>query len=370
MLLEDTLGEAHPKQMSRREQYRKHLRSPEWQDQRSIALARTSGLCQFCGELAAHVHHVRYPKQFGQEHPDSLVPVCDRCHNTSHGIPRMKPLTNVQPMRDFSPEGGRLNYLVSEGRVYASAKSWMRALQVPESMAGWFESRLSVNSMYKKGSTGDELQRSHEKTPVYRWRVVALSLRNFDLAFRSHGFKGWSIQERIDREKFHEQYERLVEWGDDLQERAIAAALSKQKVAATLPTNTISETRLVAVVAEAVRPRLDDYDGQLRKQAIMITEIKEAVPSMQDATEFITVKQAIAEKGLVASEMPLHPYSRETLSGVTGQMLTSKGAEKGGSVISRLDGQSIATAMNTYRRGEIYAVLTEIIHKKPDGLPL
>jgi len=354
--------------MTRGEAYRKHLRSPDWKDQRALALARTCGFCQFCGDFAEHVHHVRYPKQFGDEHPDSLIPVCDRCHRTSHGIQKMKALTNVQIMREFSPEGGRLNYLVSEGRVFASAKSWGRALQVPESMASWFDGRLSVNALYGKGMSGDELRRSHENVPVYRWRAVAQTLRNFDHAFLTHGFKQRSIQERLDRERFHERYERLVEWGDDLQERAMAHALSKQKDPAT--PEQISETRLVAVVAEAVKPRLDDHDVKIRKQDIIIAEIKGAVPAMRDAGDFVTVRQAISERGLDPNVMPLHPKSRETFAGLAGQMLITKGADKGGAAISRLEGQTMTTAVNTYQRGAIYEVLDEIVRKKPNGLPL
>jgi hypothetical protein len=357
--------------MKRRDEYRSYLRSPEWQGQRNLALARTSSFCQFCGDFAEHVHHVRYPKRFGEEHPDSLIPVCDHCHKTSHGIQKMKALTNVQMMREFSPEGGRLNYLVSEGRVYASARSWRRALQVPESMASWFDGSLSVNALYKKGSNGDELRRSHEDVAVYRWRVVAQTLRNFDHAFVAHGFKQRPIKERLEREQFHERYERLVEWGDDLQERAMAHALNKQKAPApaSTETTTISETRLVAVVAQAVRPRLETIDGELRKQHIIIGEIKEAVPSMRDANQFIPVRQGISEMGLDPNVMPLHPKSRETLASLAGQTLVSKGAEKRGNAICRLEGQTIAMVVNKYRRGDIYAVLADIVRKTPEELP-
>jgi hypothetical protein len=355
--------------MARRDEYQRYLKSPEWREKRAVPLIRTSGFCQFCGDFAEHVHHVRYPKQFGDEHPDSLIPVCDRCHKTSHGIQKMKALTNVETMRSFSPDAGRLNYLVSEGRVYASAKSWRRALQVPESMASWFDARLSVNALYKKGNSGDEMQRSHEGVPVYRWRVVAMSLRNFDHQFQKHGFEQRSIAERVEREKFHERYERLVEWGDDLQEQAMAHALKKQRPA-DAPAAPISEARLAAVVADAVKPRLDDHETKIRKHDILIGEIKEAVPAMRPPSEFIPIRQAISEKGLDPNVMPLYPQSKETLSGLAGQMLVKKGVEKGGSAISRLEGQSVTMLVNRYRRADIYKVLDEIESQKPTGLPL
>ena len=74
--------------MSRKKEYARYLASPEWKEKRDLALARTSGFCQFCGTFAAHVHHVRYPKQFGHEHPNTLIPVCDQCHKPLMGSKR------------------------------------------------------------------------------------------------------------------------------------------------------------------------------------------------------------------------------------------------------------------------------------------
>src|SRR6266850_2559061 len=125
--------------MARYDEYRLFLKSPEWQEQRDFALARTSGFCQFCGNFAEQVHHVRYPKRFGEEHPHSLIPVCERCHNASHGVQGMKALLNVEQMRELSPNGGQLRYLLSGGRVYASTRSWANALQVPGAMKSWFD---------------------------------------------------------------------------------------------------------------------------------------------------------------------------------------------------------------------------------------
>ena len=92
------------------------------------------------------------------------------------------------------------------------------------------------------------------------------------------------------------------------------------------------------------------------------------VPALQPGDKFITVKQAIAEKGMDASLMPLHPRSNETLSGLAGQMLVSKGVAKGTPEVARLEGSARATAVNTYRRADIYLVLEEIIRSKPKAL--
>jgi hypothetical protein len=51
-------------------------------------------------------------------------------------------------------------------------------------------------------------------------------------------------------------------------------------------------------------------------------------------------------------------------------MLIERRAERGQPVMARLDGQKIETEMNTYRRGDVYAVLAEIDRNKQGGLPL
>jgi hypothetical protein len=208
-------------------------------------------------------------------------------------------------------------------------------------------------------------------TPVYRWRVVIQALRNFSVAYLSNRFPNrCTLEEQRDRQRFHEKYERLVEWGDDLQERAIAAALkaSRKMPAKQEGVAAISETRLAAVVAQAVAPRFESQERREQRQDVMIQEIKEAVPALQPADVFITVKRAVAEKGLDATVMPLHPTSNETLSGLAGQMLVARGAAKGTPEVARLDGSSRATAVNTYRRADIYAVLDEIARSKPGSL--
>lgn len=121
---------------------------------------------------------------------------------------------------------------------------------------------------------------------------------------------------------------------------------------------------------EVVAPRLRNHDDKLHEHDVVIAEIVDAVPTLRDQDEFITVKQAISEKGFDSTMMPLYPQSRENLSGLTGQMLKDRNTEQGGSVIARVDGQSRPIEMNTYRRRNIYVALDEIVRNKQHGLAL
>jgi len=351
---------------ARKENYERYLRSAEWRELRDTALARTGGFCQLCGDFAQQVHHVQYPKQFGQEHPHSLVPVCDRCHKTSHGIQKMETLTNVVRMQEPAPTGKTFKYLVSGARVYASARSWMSALQMPQSMGQWFEASLSSHALLKS-RPGDNLGMLYEKTPVYRWHAVAETLRGFDRNYYDHGFKNQPTNAKREIDRFHQQYERLVAWGYDLQERALAGALNAKKENPSAP---ISQADLLAIVKEIVAPRLRAHDDKLEQQDIVIAEVRKAVPVLRDPSEFISIKQAITEQGYDSTELPLYPQSRENLAGLAGRLLKDRGVETGETKPVRLDAVAIMAVVNTYRRRDIYAVLDEIVHRRPVPLPL
>jgi hypothetical protein len=281
-----------------------------------------------------------------------------------------KELTKIEKFSELSPAGAKLNYLLSdEGRVYASAKSWSRALQVPDFMATNFESGLARMAILKKDSAGGALEMLYSNTPVYRWHAVAAQLRSFDREFSNTGYKSRPPNERKQLEKFHESYEQLTNWGYELQERAIAAMLNN-RTAPPPPTSgtAVTQDALIDAIKQAIAPRLHSHDGKLREHDAIIEVIKEAVPALRDTEEFIPVRQAIQEQGLDPTVMPLHPRSRENLSGLAGQLLKSHAAEQGGSVVSRLDGGSATTSMNTYKRGAIYAVLEEIMNNKQGSL--
>lgn len=350
--------------MSRRDNYKKFLNSIDWKQQRAEVLERTSGFCEYCGDIATQVHHAKYPKKFGDDHPSNLIPVCKKCHELSHGIRDMKKIVSATRMTDLAPNGMDLKYILSEGRIYASAKSWTKALQVPSYLIAWFESGLARTALLKGESSSSPLEMEYLGTPVYRWHAVAEQLRVFDRRWYSDQFKSKPKHEREIIERFHNNYEKLVSWGYDLQERALSSLINPINSSDT----PVTQDTLLAAIKDAVAPRLRQHDEKLNEHDIVISEIKEAVPALRESEEFITVKQAISEQGLDSTSMPYYPKSKENLSGVVGQILVGRGSKKGDPVVSRLDGQNISTEVNTYSRGEIYKVLKEILSTKQPRL--
>lgn len=351
--------------VKRRDQYRQYLKSEKWMVNRSYALERTSGFCQYCGSIATEVHHTKYPKQLGKEHPDSLIPVCKRCHNISHGIQEMKQLHDVTIMKELSPDGTKLNYLLSGPRVYASTESWARGLCIPKTMFGWFKARLVTTAVLNNDTVGDDLQMSYKNTAVYRWPAVAHQLREFDKQFYRNGFSHLPNDEQHEAKRFHEKYEIILNWGYALQERALAAQINRHNERGALVTQgtlnaPVTKNELVEAINLTLAPILVRHDIKLLEHDDVIKKIKNEVPVFRDSEEYISVKQAVVEKGFDGDSVPLHPKSKENLTGLAGRRLVNKNAEQGPQTTTRIDGQSISIKINTYRRRDIYKILEEI----------
>lgn len=66
--------------------YANYLQSPEWDALRKKAYQRAKHKCELCADSAAHVHHIKYPKNLANDETDNLIVVCEDCHKKLHGI--------------------------------------------------------------------------------------------------------------------------------------------------------------------------------------------------------------------------------------------------------------------------------------------
>ncbi len=67
-------------------QYKEYLKGKEWKILRRKAYLRANHKCEFCNKPAAHVHHIKYPKNLKDDKLENLVVVCEKCHSLNHGI--------------------------------------------------------------------------------------------------------------------------------------------------------------------------------------------------------------------------------------------------------------------------------------------
>lgn len=72
--------------MNYKKEYQIYLSSPKWKELRAEARLRSGNQCEFCGGPPDHVHHVKYPKRYKDDHLDNLVVACEACHGKLHGI--------------------------------------------------------------------------------------------------------------------------------------------------------------------------------------------------------------------------------------------------------------------------------------------
>lgn len=69
----------------RTRKYREYLKSDAWKRKRYVVLRRDNWTCQYCGNKATQVHHLRYAKyKIGKEPIKWLISLCASCHKKQH----------------------------------------------------------------------------------------------------------------------------------------------------------------------------------------------------------------------------------------------------------------------------------------------
>lgn len=68
----------------RTDNYQEYLRSSKWRGKRKEALGRAGYRCQLCNSpTRLQVHHRTYDR-LGNERPDDLIVLCQKCHTAFH----------------------------------------------------------------------------------------------------------------------------------------------------------------------------------------------------------------------------------------------------------------------------------------------
>ena len=66
--------------------YELYLKTEEWQRTRLDAIENARGQCERCGSGdGIQVHHKTYERR-GEELPEDLIVLCDKCHEKEHGL--------------------------------------------------------------------------------------------------------------------------------------------------------------------------------------------------------------------------------------------------------------------------------------------
>jgi hypothetical protein len=194
-----TVGEVS----QRKREYSQYLASETWRTTRNAVVDANDGRCQFCGSLVEAVHHVRYPKRFGDESPTDLVAVCGRCHELSHGRRLMDEMKAAQKFRVIAPSGKPFSHLVcGEAKVWSTIEHWCIALQIPSYLHTKF--RVQVETAARdEGHAGNQAESRYEGQTVYRWHAVSRAMETFEHAYYAEQYREvanrrWTDDERSD----------------------------------------------------------------------------------------------------------------------------------------------------------------------------
>ncbi|MDO9213481.1 MAG: HNH endonuclease [Methylococcales bacterium] len=159
------------------ESYPDYLNSKKWDDLKKIALERADYQCELCDAPYNHVHHVKYPKRYKEDHVDNLVVVCEKCHARLHGIRENKKIEDKILYSD-SIKVGNYEYFFSVTQsgngskclhIVRKSKTGEQRIEVMESNIDRFASiinagctSLSSNEPFQFGAKAGDLPYSFE----------------------------------------------------------------------------------------------------------------------------------------------------------------------------------------------------------------
>lgn len=337
------------------------MRSDEWRELRAATLRRAKFTCEHCHAKATQVHHVRYPKN-GEKHTlEMLVAVCDRCHDLNHGVREMENL--IKPIRTDldGPFNNSVSVFHSNGLIWASVDQWMKVLQAPYFMKDFLEKTVPAKSALMKGGQYSAICGGIK---VFRWPPIASGLDSWQRSWLSQKTDGLGLMpqnERAAAETFARNIERLKFWGYELQEKELQGAMKSRMSPEQTDSGVTDASQAMQVIkslAQSTFTELEVHGSKISKHDVDIRRLKETNAVDRDPDEFVTVKHRILERSLPHAMIV---SGRLNLSEACGQYLKSKGKEKGGTVMERLEGNSLTAPASLWRRMDIDEAIDEFM---------
>lgn len=334
--------------------YDAFLRSEEWKKLRLAALKGADGRCEYCGEPAEHVHHIRYPK-VGQPHTlDMLVAVCARCHDISHGAKEMKAITGASTTTITGPFEDSVTLYHADGLIWATVEQWSRVLRAPYFMPDFLRRHARSQLIHLKAGTfiatcGGET--------VYRWPPIAASLDLWDRAWRDKKERGevptMETNKRAEAMRFELMIAKLKAWGYELQERELQAAMRTkmtQSQAGSGLADVGTAMQAIQTLAQATETVLVKHESDISNHEVRIKKVEDVVPEFRDPDTYVTVKHRCLERSL---SFAMIVEGRMNLSQACGMFLKKLGAPSGTTIKERQDGSSLTMDVATWRRADI-----------------
>ncbi|MBS1196500.1 MAG: hypothetical protein H6R18_285 [Proteobacteria bacterium] len=242
----------------------------------------------------------------------------------------------------------------SNGLIWGTISQWCSVLKAPYFMPEYLNKAAETNAAAMKGGPYSTAIQSGK---LYRWPPIAASLDNWYSAWMRKVAKGehtlMEYNKRLASERFALNMAQLKQWGYELQERELQAAMST-KMTPTQSTSGLAEVNqaieAIQSLAQVTRRALERHEDAIDEQSERIDDIEQSDPARRDPKAFITVKQRCLERSLSVAFVV---EGRMNLCQACGQFLQKSGVEKGQPIKERLDGSNVIVDVAAWRREDI-----------------
>lgn len=242
----------------------------------------------------------------------------------------------------------------SNGLVWGTISQWCSVLKAPYFMPDYLKQAAVTQASVMKGGPYTATVQGEQ---IFRWPPIAAALdtwhTNWMRKVTQNDHVTMERNKRHASEQFARNMAQLKQWGYELQERELQAAMAAKMTPAQSSTGLAELNQAIQAIqalAVATRGALEKHDDAIEQHSERLGDIEQRDPANRAPDAFVTIKQRCLERAL---SLGFVVEGRMNLPQACGQFLQKLGAIKGPPTKERLDGSSIIADVATWRRSDI-----------------
>lgn len=252
------------------------------------------------------------------------------------------------------PFSDEVSVFHSNGLIWGTISQWCAVIKAPYFIPDYLTQAAVTQASVMKGGPYTTTVQGEQ---VFRWPPIAAALDNWHTNWMrkvtQHEHVTMESNKRRASEQFARSMAQLKQWGYELQERELQAAMASKMTPVQSSTG-LAEINLaiqaIQALAVATRGALEKHDEALEEHSERLDDIEQRDPANRPSEAFVTIKQRCQER---AVSLAFIVEGRMNLPQACGQFLQKNGAEKGAPIQERLDGSSRIVDVATWRRTDI-----------------
>lgn len=242
----------------------------------------------------------------------------------------------------------------SNGIIWGTISQWCSVLKAPYFMPEYLNQAAVTQAAVMRGGPYTAMVQGQQ---IFRWPPIAAALDTWHTNWMRKVTKNEHVTMEHNKRHASEQFARsmaqLKQWGYELQERELQAAMAAKMTPAQSSTGLTELNQAIQAIqalAVATRGALEKHDDVLEEHSERLGDIEERDPANRAPDAFVTVKQRCLERAI---SLGFVVEGRMNLPQACGQFLQKSGSEKGPTSKERLDGSSMIVEVATWRRSDI-----------------